>query len=45
VSLSMFASTLMLLGMGVAICIVPLRGYGLRRESRLKRPDAAQAGT
>ena len=45
VSLSIFASTLMLLGMGVAICIVPLRGYGLRRESRLKRPDAAQAGT
>ena len=45
VSLPFLAATLLLLGMGVAICIVPLRGYGLRRGSTLKHPETVQAGT
>ncbi|MEZ4672223.1 MAG: nitrous oxide reductase family maturation protein NosD [Anaerolineae bacterium] len=45
VSLPFLAATLLLLGMGVAICIVPLRGYRLWRGSTLKHPEAVQAGS
>lgn len=45
VSLPFLAAMLLLLGMGVAICIVPLRGYRLRRGSTLKHPEAVQAGS
>jgi nitrous oxidase accessory protein len=45
VSLPFLAASLLLLGMGMAIGIVSLRGYGLRRGSILERPKAVRANT
>lgn len=45
VSLSFLAAALLLLGIGAALCIVPLWGFGLRRGLTPKRSKALQAGT
>lgn len=44
VSLPFIAVTLLLMTLGVGICVYALRGFGFRRGSLSKRPDAVKAG-